>query len=76
MTVQTNVSDTNSPAGKTDSFRIYIRWLTFRRQCPTCQDAQALDRTPRPFLLKYLLFFIPTRTYYCYKCRHRVIRIG
>ncbi|WP_460938978.1 hypothetical protein [Spirosoma humi] len=58
---------TNSPKG----FR-----LTFKRSCPWCQRTYALERVPRPFLLKYVLFFIPTRVYHCYYCQQKFIRIN
>ncbi|WP_461068998.1 hypothetical protein [Spirosoma horti] len=50
--------------------------LTFKRACPSCQRTYALERVPRSFFLKYILFFIPTRVYHCYNCQHTFTRIN
>ncbi|WP_148562385.1 hypothetical protein [Spirosoma radiotolerans] len=50
--------------------------LTFKRACPSCQRTYALERVPRSFFLKYILFFIPTRVYRCYNCQQKFTRIN
>ncbi len=50
--------------------------FTSKRACPSCQNSHGLERVPRPFWLKYLLFFVPARIYYCHHCKHNFVLLG
>lgn len=50
--------------------------FTLERYCPNCLNAYALERVHRPFWVKRLLFFIPTRAYTCHLCDHTFIKVG
>jgi hypothetical protein len=40
-------------------------------RCPTCKSALDVERTHRPGSVRVLLFFLPVRSYKCYRCLRR-----
>ncbi|MGV3559510.1 hypothetical protein [Larkinella arboricola] len=42
--------------------------------CPYCKHTHALERQPRPALMKVLFFYMPTRYYKCLYCLKRFVQ--
>lgn len=36
--------------------------------CPLCKNGLLYERVPRPFFIKFFLFFLPIKRYKCYSC--------
>lgn len=49
--------------------------LSFRDRCPDCKHAHAIERVPRPIVVRTLLFYLPTQYFVCYSCMKRFLRI-
>lgn len=47
---------------------------TFGPKCPHCKQMHALDRQPRPAVVKVIFFYLPFRYYKCLFCLKRFVQ--
>lgn len=50
--------------------------VSIARKCPKCKNGTLDHRTPRGFLVKTFLFWLPIRRYRCSKCTKKSYILG
>lgn len=47
-----------------------------QKKCPKCETGLLKARVKRPFMVKYLLFWLPLKRYQCNTCHKKTYKFG